>query len=183
MAASPNYRDIRRSVNASQQAPNEPRPEEGVYRRIDPSTVIDCTGNFLIVTVDAISPEEEYWQVIRLDVFAELFARLEHPDFMRDDWGGHLAEAPNRTAVGHARAILEKLQAMGFAPERLVASADGGAGFYFKAGNRYAIIECLNTGELMAAASDGSGSPRVWSFSDSDANISQTIGEIRGYLR
>jgi hypothetical protein len=77
------------------------------------------------------------------------------------DWNGYGSEAPNQLAREIAQDIL--LVATNIVmPSRVAASAQGGVGICFYNGNKYADIECLNTGEVLAAISDRSGRPEVW---------------------
>jgi hypothetical protein len=53
-------------------------------------------------------------------------------------------------------------------PNRVAPSAQGGVGICFYNGERYGDIECLNTGEILATISDGSGRPLVWDVKPSE---------------
>jgi len=52
----------------------------------------------------------------------------------------------------------------------------------FVVDNRYADLECFNTGEILAGFS-GVGEPRVREVAPNKAGIRLALQEIRGYLR
>ena len=79
-----------------------------------------------------------------------------------DDWDGYGSEAPNDVALHHGRTMLTVLDACGRPPNQVSASAEGGVGLYLRTGDRYAIIECLNTGEIGALASDRHDHTECW---------------------
>jgi hypothetical protein len=55
----------------------------------------------------------------------------------------------------------------------VTASAQGGVGICFYHGKKYGDIECLNTGEILATTSDGSGRPQVW-----EVRLSESKGAL-----
>jgi hypothetical protein len=80
---------------------------------------------------------------------------------LKRDWNGYDSEPPSQVARSSARGILLTATTL-IIPNRVVASAQGGVGICFYKGDKYADIECLNTGEILAATSDGKGEPIVW---------------------
>lgn len=70
---------------------------------------------------------------------------------------------PNTIALYWARAILGELNSRGLVPQGIVPSSEGGVGYYFASQNRYASLECLNTGEIIGLKKGGhlSGSD-IW---------------------
>lgn len=75
----------------------------------------------------------------------------------------YAADPPNASALYWARKILDILSNSGVAPAKIVPSAEGGVGICFIAKNKYADVECLNSGEIVAIKKDFSkGTREVW---------------------
>src|SRR5947208_2620679 len=60
------------------------------------------------------------------------------------------AETPNDQAIIWGHIIIDELERMQFPPTRVVASAEGGIAVCFVNGQKYADIECLNSGDVIA---------------------------------
>jgi hypothetical protein len=59
-------------------------------------------------------------------------------------------------------------------------SVEGGVAIAWRRGRRNANVEFFNTGETLAATSDGSGNPRVWEITDEE--LAHALKEIREYI-
>jgi hypothetical protein len=92
---------------------------------------------------------------------AEFINQVEAWEALHVDWNGYGSEPPNRFAREMAGTILLSAANV-IVPNHVAPSAQGGVGICFYRGNRYGDIECLNTGEILATISDGSGHPLVW---------------------
>ena len=107
-------------------------------------------------------------------------------DSLRDipvGWDGDGAEAPNDAAIANTRRVLESLQNLGFRPDRIAPSAEGGIMLSFYVGKRYGDIELFNTGEILAVTSDGDGSPHVWEVAEDETAITDALETIRAHIR
>jgi hypothetical protein len=98
------------------------------------------------------------------------------------DWNGHGSEAPNEIAVTLARNVLAELNSVGLAPERIAPSAEGGVAVCFRRGNRFASIECLNSGDTIGLISDGAGNPRAWDVGSDSRSITDAVKLIREHI-
>ena len=87
---------------------------------------------------------------------------LDSMGMLPDNWNGYGSVAPNRIALYYAAQILDVLAVMGFAPANVVPSADNGVGISFRKGERYALIESYNSGEMAAVLSLSAGLPEAW---------------------
>jgi hypothetical protein len=103
---------------------------------------------------------------------AELWDDVDHMSTLHTDWNGYGSEPPNDVARDVAQQILMSATNL-IVPNRVAASAQGGVGICFYQGSRYADIECLNTGEILATTSDGSGRPGVW-----EVKLNETKGAL-----
>jgi hypothetical protein len=119
---------------------------------------------------------EEAWLIRYLRKLTE-FRRLSQ------NWNSHDAEPPNGDAINHARRILSILVQMNFPPSHVTPSAENGVGISFVRGNKYADIECFNTGETLAVTSTGQGNPTVWEVENNSEAIRSALRRIRDFIR
>src|SRR2546421_11203907 len=94
-------------------------------------------------------------------------------------WDGANSEAPNEESIYWAGRALALLRELHFQPTRVGASVEGGATISFMDGDRYADIECFNSGEILAVISDQRGKPDVWTVPAHDAEIIRALERIR----
>jgi hypothetical protein len=98
---------------------------------------------------------------------ADFINSVEEMKYLHVDWNGYNSEAPNKFARDMAESVLLSAARV-IIPNRVAPSAQGGVGICFYNGDRYGDIECLNTGEILATISDGSGRPLVWEVRPSE---------------
>jgi hypothetical protein len=98
-------------------------------------------------------------------------------------WDGLNAECPNRTAVNSAKLILVHLFRMKFLPDRITPSVENGVGISFVRGEKYADIECFNSGEILAVISDRRRAPTVWEVNNHPQDITSSLRKIRDFIR
>jgi hypothetical protein len=92
------------------------------------------------------------------------------------------AEPPSDIAMAWAHAIIQQLQADDLLPTRVVASAEGGIGICFVAGNKYADIECLNSGAILGVISNRRNRPCVWEVEQIARGFTQASERLREFL-
>jgi len=90
-------------------------------------------------------------------------------------WDSYDVEPPNDTSFAWARKVLGALMELNFEPTKITASVEGGVGFIFTREDRYADIECLNSGALVAVMYDSQSEPAVWSVSPDSQSIKETL--------
>jgi hypothetical protein len=122
----------------------------------------------------------EYWRSWR--VFDQAWTRLQELENLGPNWDSYGAAAPNREARKTAERILTLLSALSVSPTRVVASSEGGVGICFVYEDRYADIECFNTGETVAARYRGMGEPHVWQIAPEEGAIKAAIEQIRAHF-
>ena len=115
--------------------------------------------------------------------FAEAQDGLDSLRDIPEGWDSHGAEAPNDAAIANTRRVLDSLQRLGFRPDRIAPSAEGGIMLSFYVGKRYGDIELFNTGEILAVTSDGGGSPHVWEVAEDETAITDALETIRDHIR
>jgi len=102
--------------------------------------------------------------------------RLEVETWRRD------APAPNTQAFSDAEALLSRLKIKRFRPDRVLHSAEGGIGFLFRSGRRYADFECSNAGSVTAVVSDGAGHVEAWPVETSFIEQTAAIDKVRAFI-
>ena len=88
----------------------------------------------------------------------ELIKAVEETKTLDHDWNGYGSDPPYDLAREIAKDVLLRSTAI-VKPMRVAPSAEGGIGICFYKGNRYADIECMNTGDILATTSDGRSRP------------------------
>jgi len=114
--------------------------------------------------------------------FDPLYRALEEISECRLVWSRE-SEPPSEQAIDDARALLARLQAVDFPPERIIPSAEGGIGMFFRSGDKYADFECANAGSITAVVSDGRGTVRAFLVDASFESENRAIAELRGFLK
>lgn len=110
--------------------------------------------------------------------------RLHDLAALPDNWNSYGAIAPNPKALAQAQNVLQQLSDLDFEPSRIDPSAENGVCLSFRAGNRYADIECFNSGDVLAVTSDGSGQPQIWEIiAASRDGLRMGIARIRAIIR
>ena len=95
---------------------------------------------------------------------------------LQDDWNGYGSERPNELAKDIAEMILLATPSVQI-PDRVAPSAQGGIGIFFYKDEKYADIECLNTGEILGTTVTGNGDPDVWPINPTEIkNALEKIG-------
>jgi hypothetical protein len=79
--------------------------------------------------------------------------------------------------------VLELLLEINFTPNKITASVENGVGISFIQGEKYADIECFNTGEILAVTSDKQGNPNVWQVDDNLDSIKSALEKIYVFIR
>jgi len=110
-------------------------------------------------------------------------ARLRDLEQLPADWDDEGADVPNRTARNHAGMVLDELQAnVDLNPTALLASVEGGVGISFQFGAMRAIVECLNTGRMLAAWYGPDGEPTIHPVPPQPHAIRSTLEQIHGFF-
>ena len=91
-------------------------------------------------------------------------------------------QPPSDIALALARFVLQDLQSGDMQPNRVVASAEGGAAVCFINGNKYADIECLDSGTILGVISNKHDRPIVWEIEPYPRDIARAIERIREFI-
>ena len=114
--------------------------------------------------------------------FAEHYAKLDSiatdPSLWPED-----AERPESYAIGCASEVIGQLANDGLVPTKVVASAEGGVAICFVAGDKYADIECFNSGEMLGVISNKYNRPSAWEIEQNSDGIARATAKISCFLR
>jgi len=114
------------------------------------------------------------WLSVMLDL-----RKMRH---LNDNWNGLGSAPPNSHAIWNAQDVISILHKVDFAPSQISPSAEEGVGISFVKGDKYAIIECYNDGDIAVAFSDGQGKTDIWEIGTSNSEIKETIDRLVAYL-
>ena len=101
---------------------------------------------------------------------------------LQSNWDSYGAPAPNAIALETAIRVLELMQPSDLLVATIVPSAEGGIGFCFSAGDRYADIECSNDGSFLSVRYVGKETPRLIEIDGTDRSIMAALEEIRNHI-
>lgn len=102
------------------------------------------------------------------------------------NWSEESIEAPGIRTSRLADCALRQMAEIGLRPDHVLPCVEGGVRFAFRRQDRYADIEFLNNGEVMATCSGAAGeageTPRYWLVSPCGAGFESTFNTIRAFL-
>ena len=107
--------------------------------------------------------------------------RLKQLESLGDGWNRYDSESPNADSCRNTQLILQILADRGLQPTRVDPSAEGGICISFFEEDRYADIECFNTGEILAAIRFHSNVD-VWELKSVRA-VLNAMARIRSFIR
>jgi len=110
-------------------------------------------------------------------------SQLDRLAELRSNWDSYGAPAPNESALENAVRILEHMRPFDLAMTNIVPSAEGGVGFCFVKGDRYADIESSNEGDIIGVRYVGMQTPVLIETDGTDASIEAALEQIRNHIR
>jgi len=113
--------------------------------------------------------------------FANLFAKLSALEIDQDLWLDGV-EPPNEFARIWAYAFLQQLQKDDLLPTGITPSAEAGVGIYFIDGDKYADIECLNSGAILGVISNRRDRPFAWEVEQDARGLARASARITEFL-
>jgi hypothetical protein len=122
-----------------------------------------------------------YWSKTILQ--RKAFSRIAELAGLKSNWDSYGAPAPNQTAVGNSIRVLTLMAPFDLSAANIMASAEGGIGFCFTNGNRYADIELSNDGQIIGVHYIGMAAPVLIESDGTDDSIKQALAQIRNHVR
>jgi hypothetical protein len=130
---------------------------------------------------DLIASREGSEYVRRKIAEIELCVRMNQLASLPSNWDTFETERPSQQAIATATMIAESFIKFGLVPDAIVPSAEGGVAVCFLRNQKYADIECLNSGEVLAVRYSSQDDPQAWAIR---ANIAPdaTVQTVSQYL-
>lgn len=97
------------------------------------------------------------------------------------DWDSYGSERPSSSAIAAAGTIAQSFIDFGLIPDAITPSSEGGVAICFVRNQRYADVECFNSGEVLAVRYSSNDDPKAWPAADPVARAA-TILEFSKYL-
>jgi hypothetical protein len=142
----------------------------------------DILARYRIADSEVVDSREgsSYLRGLRVQVEA----RRKLIDLLRlpNDWNSFGAESPARNAIAVAGRVIDSLIRTNLVPDAVLPSAEGGVAICFVRDNRYADIECLNSGEILAVKSTRNEQPHAWAIDESSIDSDMAARNISAYL-
>jgi hypothetical protein len=102
---------------------------------------------------------------------------------LKSNWDTYGAPAPSSAALENAIRILDLMPPFDVALANIVPSAEGGIGFCFANGERYADIESSNDGQILGVRYAGMDTPVLIQIDGTDDSIKEALAQVRHHIR
>lgn len=123
------------------------------------------------------------WWVANVESWISRYYRqLDEFKELQDNWNGYGSEAPNNIALTLSHELGDILHEREFEPTRVLPSAEEGVGVSFASGEKRAIIECFNDGDVVAVTYEDDGEPRVWEVGSSEVDLREAVDHIYDFI-
>lgn len=109
-------------------------------------------------------------------------AKLSSLRNLKKNWNGYGSAPPNKNAFRNADDVIDILRQKGLEPYHISPSAEEGIAISFSKGERHALIECYNDGDIAAAVFQKKKEPETWICGTSTNELSETVERIFTYL-
>jgi hypothetical protein len=163
-------RDSRRALYAKRETRPYLREQSSSWKR----------SAFFKQLIAEAQSTSQYLQVEKC--YQDLCESLDASANLADNWNSYDAEKPSPSAIKAAARFLRRLRTEFFMPNRVIPSAEGGVAVYFTRGDKTAYLEYRNSGESILAMYDNLSDPIVVELTESDADESRAITNIRDYI-
>lgn len=121
-----------------------------------------------------------FWRLLHLRREAEL--RIYELTMLKSNWDSYGAPGPSQRAFKDALRVLSHMHQFDLERLNIVPSAEGGIGFCFVKGKRYADIEVGNSGEIIGVRYVGMDPPVLIQVDGSDSSIKAALSEVRDHI-
>jgi hypothetical protein len=150
-----------------------------VKRNISSSSKPQGYSSKFIITANTVSNNIS----LNKEYLSEYDLILDELSKLPIDWDSDGAEPPNSISLYWAKIALNILDEMSFRPNHITPSVENGIGISFISDNKYADIECFNTGEILAVTSDRKEKPNVWEVANNRDDLKSALENIRVFIR
>lgn len=112
----------------------------------------------------------------------ELDQRLRQLVSLHVNWDTYGAEPPSQGAISTADSIAKAFINFGLIPDAITPSAEGGVAICFVRNQKYADVECFNSGDILGVRYSSREDPKAWAVLPGAAATDATIQTISQYL-
>jgi hypothetical protein len=158
----------------------------GRFRKVGPGECVFGAGGSSVTLDRGESSAGRFFVVSRSNHnswIVECDRELDRLKDLQQDWDSYGAAPPNTTAIALAKTVVRELAAANLRQFRVEPSVEEGICISFRRGDIYADIETFNSGEVVAAFSDGKGTPLVREVESTGDGIRQATRWIREHLK
>ena len=107
--------------------------------------------------------------------------KLKQLLLLPENWDSYGSERPSTTAIAAAGSIAVAFIEFGLIPDAITPSSEGGIAICFVRNQKYADVECFNSGQVIAVRYSTNDDPKAWPAADPIARAA-TIMELSAYL-
>ena len=144
-----------------------------------PNNAVGDAGRRL-QSFQAFLKDSIFWELVVFRGRAR--SRLADLGHLQNNWDSYGAPRPNAVALGAADRILKLMRPSDLLVAKIVPSAEGGVGFCFSAEDRYADIECSNSGDFLSVRYVGKATPTLIEIDGTDRSLERALDEIRKHI-
>lgn len=101
---------------------------------------------------------------------------------LKPGWDTYGGEVPSKNAVASAKNLAKTFISFGLIPDAVTPSAEGGVAICFVKNQKYADIECFNSGETLGVRYSSQDNPKVWAVEPDDVASGETAKLLSEYL-
>lgn len=112
----------------------------------------------------------------------ELDHRLRQLGSLRVNWDTYGADPPTQHVISTAKTIAKQFIEFGLIPDAITPSAEGGVAICFIRNQKYADIECFNSGEVVGVRYMSREAPRAWDIPSGTHASNATVKTISEFL-
>ena len=105
-----------------------------------------------------------------------LLGKLEEMRNLRPGWDSYGALPPNDWALGIAEKAIRAFAKCGVQPDKVLPSVENGVGISVTRGERYGVLEVLNSQEVVSVTAYSNEDYEVWELDPN--NIAEAVGKI-----
>jgi hypothetical protein len=98
------------------------------------------------------------------------------------NWDSYGSEQPSAASLAAASDIARAFVDFGLIPDAIAPSAEGGVAICFVRNEKYADIECFNSGEILAVRYSSHDDPKAWPLQPNKVATDTAIRDFSTYL-
>jgi len=142
----------------------------------------DISERYRHTDVEIMASREGSEYVRKVIAQIQLDHRMRQLGSLPATWSKDGIERPSQLAISRAQDIAKAFIEFGLIPDTIVASADGGVAICFIRNQKYADIECYNSGDILAVRYSNQDDPKAWALQPNAVASDATIQEFSKYL-